>query len=369
MIINLKSQTDLSGFYVVYEGSTNLEKPGIYGISHLMEHLICKSFEHLREDFEREGIDWNAYTSSNEIVFYFTGLEEKLSKRKYEIMELISQFDISKEDFEKEKKIVLQEYSDTFSDQQQSHFLNLQRKMLGDFAPIGRKGDLESLRFMDSLNFFETQFSSPTKIINVSSKTRFDMDLDFQDRQIDRNFKIGPYNDIVLEKMNDYGDKTSLILMSPIADNNFNYISFINSMLSTGLSSPLYKEIREKSGLVYHIRCSQSRFNKQGLTYISTQTSEANVEKVYNLLGKIIRNPSKYMTQERFDTIKESYMLKYKKERINRFANVKRWIDPVEWTIYNILKTITLDKILEVYEDYFDFDKFYMSTDKKEFKK
>ena len=25
MIINLKSQTDLSGFYVVYEGSTNLE--------------------------------------------------------------------------------------------------------------------------------------------------------------------------------------------------------------------------------------------------------------------------------------------------------------------------------------------------------
>ena len=27
MIINLKSETDLSGFYVVYEGSTNLEKP------------------------------------------------------------------------------------------------------------------------------------------------------------------------------------------------------------------------------------------------------------------------------------------------------------------------------------------------------
>ncbi len=36
MIINLKSQTDLSGFYVVYEGSTNLEKSGWYGISHLM---------------------------------------------------------------------------------------------------------------------------------------------------------------------------------------------------------------------------------------------------------------------------------------------------------------------------------------------
>ena len=54
MIINLKSQTDLSGFYVVYEGSTNLEKSGWYGISHLMEHLMCKNFDHLQEDFDKE---------------------------------------------------------------------------------------------------------------------------------------------------------------------------------------------------------------------------------------------------------------------------------------------------------------------------
>ena len=36
MIINLKSKTELSGFYVVYEGSTNLEKKGIFGVSHLL---------------------------------------------------------------------------------------------------------------------------------------------------------------------------------------------------------------------------------------------------------------------------------------------------------------------------------------------
>ena len=109
MIVNLRSQTDLAGFYIIYEGSTNLEKRGNYGISHLMEHLVCKSFEHLREAFEREGIDWNAYTSSNEIVFYFTGLDENLNKRRYDLIELMSNFDITKKDFEKEKKIVLQE--------------------------------------------------------------------------------------------------------------------------------------------------------------------------------------------------------------------------------------------------------------------
>ncbi len=67
MIINLKSETELSGFYVVYEGSTNLEKKGNFGISHLMEHLCCKSVDLLQEEFDRDSIDWNAYTSGAEI--------------------------------------------------------------------------------------------------------------------------------------------------------------------------------------------------------------------------------------------------------------------------------------------------------------
>jgi hypothetical protein len=32
-----------------------------------MEHLVCKALDHLQEDFDRDGIDWNA--SGNEIVF------------------------------------------------------------------------------------------------------------------------------------------------------------------------------------------------------------------------------------------------------------------------------------------------------------
>ena len=70
MIINLKSENELSGFYIVYEGSTNLENKGNFGISHLMEHLFCKNFDHLLDDFDRDGISWNAYTDTNLINFY-----------------------------------------------------------------------------------------------------------------------------------------------------------------------------------------------------------------------------------------------------------------------------------------------------------
>ena len=47
-------------------------------------------------------------------------------------------------------------------------------------------------------------------------------------------------------------------------------------MLSLGLKSPLYQEIREKKGLVYYVHCYQSRVNNQGINTISTQTSNKN---------------------------------------------------------------------------------------------
>lgn len=367
MVVNLRSQTDLSGFYIIYYGSTLLEERGIYGISHLMEHLMCKNFEHLRESFEREGIDWNAYTSTNEIVFYFTGLDKYLSKRRSELINLMSNFNITKEQFNNERKIVLEEYSDYFSDQTESHMLNLSRKLFNVYDPIGLREDLESMKFMDCLNFFEKQFSQPSKIINVSSNSLFEYSGGFNEVGSPKQFDMGPYNDAILEKRNDFGDKSSLIMTSPVLSSDFNYITFINAMLSMGLSSPLYKEVREKKGLVYYIRCSQSRLNKQGVTQITTQTSGNNVERVVDSVRLVLKNPTKYLTKERFDTIKNSYLIKLQKDKINRYNNVNRWIQPKKWSIKEIINTVTLDKIIEVYDKYYDFDKFYISNDKNEF--
>ena len=368
MIENLKSETDLSGFYVVYEGSTNLEKKGWYGISHLMEHLMCKNFEHLQEDFDKDGIDWNAYTSSNEIVFYLTGLDEKVNKWKGEFMDLLGQFNVTKEQFENERNIVLEEYMDSFNDQSQSHMLNLSRKLFGDFDPIGLKEDLENLKFMDCLNFFELQYAKPTKIINVSKNKKYkNGTIDFAQRTIDKVSKFGNY-DVPLELNNDFKDKTSIAVLSPMIEEDFAYVNFINAMLSLGLKSPLYQEIRENRGLVYFVHCYQSRMNKQGINAISTQTSNKNFGAVVDAIKLVIENPKKYLTKERFNLVKDYYGVRRQKDEILRYKNVNQWINPEDWSVYNILDKITLKKVMEVYDKYYNFDKFYISSDKKEFK-
>ena len=368
MIINLKSETELSGFYVVYEGSTNLEKKGNFGISHLLEHLCCKSFDHIQEDFDKDGIDWNAFTSGNEIVFYLTGLDEKVNKWKNEFLELLGQFKITKEDFENERKIVLEEYMDAMNGQTEVHQINLERKLFNDYGPIGLREDLEKLKFMDIINFWELQYSKPTKIINVSKgKPYKNNEIDFADRKIDRKIEFGNHK-VPFELGNEFKDKSSLVMLSPVIDEDFAYVHFINAMLSLGLKSPLYQEIRESAGLVYYIHCYQSRMNQQGLNMIATQTSNKNIDKVIELTKKVISNPKKYLTKERFDLVKDYYKVRMQKDEILRYKNVNQFINPDGWSVYDILDEVNLKKIKEVYDRYFQFENFYVSNDKKEFK-
>jgi predicted Zn-dependent peptidase len=138
-------------------------------------------------------------------------------------------------------------------------------------------------------------------------------------------------------------------------------------MLSMGLDSPLYQECREKNGLVYYIRCGQSRYNQQGVVTITTQTTKENSNKVVESVNKVLKNPSDFLTKKRFETIKNHYKVRFKKEKIMRYDNVSTWINPEGWSIKEILNTITFDKMMDVYEKYFDFDKFYISFDDKEF--
>ena len=155
--IKVKSKTEMSGFFIVYYGSTLNEKPGIYGITHLLEHLVCKGIDHIMEDLERDGIAWNAYTSDKEIVFYMTGLDEYVNKWKIPFYENILNFKITQKQFLNEKDIVLAEYEKSFNSQDESHSLNLYRKLFDNYGPIGLKQDLENITLEDCKNYFKLQ--------------------------------------------------------------------------------------------------------------------------------------------------------------------------------------------------------------------
>jgi predicted Zn-dependent peptidase len=179
-------------------------------------------------------------------------------------------------------------------------------------------------------------------------------------------------NDFIYEDLCSSIDstKTSIMLTSKVIDKKDVKISkVINKMLSYGLKSPLYQEVREKKGLVYYVHCYQSRVNDKGINNISTLTSNKNFNEVVEVVKTVITNPDKYLTKERFNLVKEYYMVRKQKDDINRYGAVNQYINPKGWSVYDILDAVTLKKVREVYDKYYDFDKFYISSDKKEFKK
>ena len=366
-IINLPSQTDLSGFYVVYRGSTNLEKKGIYGISHLMEHLVAKCMDPYQNELDRLGIDFNAYTSGNEVVFHITGLDRSLSKWRNKFVDLLSQFNVTKEEFENERNIVLQEYMDSFNDQTHNHWLNLDRKLYNNFNPIGLKEDLENLTWMDCLRYFDNQYSDPSLIINVSKNIEFGADIDFKTVDQNKKFIKGNYP-VDLQRDTDYKGKVSLIMSSDIIDSDFDKVKFINTMLSSGLQSPFYHEIREKRGLVYYVGNSLRQLNNHGTNYIYTMSSAENINKIVDIVGNILDNPSKFLTKDRFNTVRESLLIAKEKQDINRFSSIDRWVMPDGWSQLEVLDTITHDEVIEVAERYFNMSNYHISRDDKEFK-
>ena len=362
-IINKKSTTDFSGFYVVYKGSTLNEDPSNYGLSHLMEHLLCKSYTHLYDDFDRYSISWNAYTSSTEVVFHITGLDEYIYKYRHELVNSLLKFNITEKEFETERSIVIQEYKDYFQDQGSAHYYNIMRKELGYYGPIGKLQSLENLKYGDIKKYFNDYLSKPSLIINVSKNSDFDGFNLFLDKTSTTFIKKD--EKIEIEKLADF-NKSSIIGYNSVGE-DYPYIKFINKMIAGSIKSPLIDEIREKRGLTYSVSSSLYNISEdEGFLVTSLITDDNKVDECLEIYEKVLSNPKKYLTKERFDLIKDFYKVQYKKNEINRYSSIENLIRPKEWDLELIINDITFEDVIKIYNKYFIFEKLKWSVDKKD---
>jgi len=383
MVINVKSETAMSGFYIIFKGSTMNEKPGWYGISHLCEHILCKAIFHLQDTYQQKNIKWNAYTSVDTVVFYMTGIDRHINKYKNDFLNLLLDFKPTQKQLDNEKKIVLEEYKMSFNSQIESHYFNLQRKMLSYYNPIGLRSDIENITLQDCNDYLDLYFKNPTKIINVSKFNDFETDIKFKveidvkpfEFKINDNLYIITSDDntdvpkgmIPLEIITEFKNKVSIIDVSTMLTKDFAYASFVCEMLSSGLNSPLYKEVREKLGLVYYISCSLDKLNDKSCSIsIITNTSKNNIERVQHEIKNILQNKEIYLTQERFDIIKDKQLTKIEENEILN-NNISKYMENPEWMIENIINTITLDDVYRVVDEYLNWDNMYKSVDINEF--
>lgn len=363
MIKNLTNETDLSGLYFVYNGSTNLEKKGWYGLAHFGEHLKCKCFEDLHDELQSNGISWNAYTSDNRVVFYFTGLEEYLAPFRDTIIQKMYQpFNtfINLDIIEKEKKIVLEEYQDSFTNQNEIFYMNLMRKKFNHYSPIGLKEDIENYSLKDCEDFYNLQYNKPDLIINVSKSFVLNNELLFENRTHLLKNDWNKNYEAPLEIRGSFPDTLCLYYYRTVDEKDVPIIKIINYMLGNGLNSPLYQEIREKRGLCYQVGSYIHEIGKLPIMIISILTSPEKSDIVHTTLDEIFENKDIHLSQARFEIIKKELIISKKKKMINRHVSISDVIDDKVSIFETILETINLDDIMNIFNKYFiitDFNK------------
>lgn len=361
MIINLASQTDLSGFYVVYNGSTYLEKEGTYGISHLVEHLACMNHRHMQLDMDRDGIYSNAYTSNDHIVFYITGINKYVDKHKDRYLDsLLGELVPNEQDFDKERKVVVEEYLDMFNNQMYGHFLNIYRYLYKYYGPIGKKENLISLTYDDCLTYYNSFIRNPSMIVNISNTGDFNRDVDFKNYETGIKYTRGPYISEKLEKINKE-NKVTVVDISKDLYNNIPETKFICNMLSDGLESPLMDEIRTKKGLTYGVSCSVVDVDKNYFIEIAGSTTKADEFK--DTVAYVLRNKDKFMTKERFDVVMNGLLIERQRRDILQYKSIGDLLVGDEVGLMKNLENLTYDKIMSVYDEHFNIDDFYRTTD------
>ena len=79
MIKTIKNPLKMSGLFVCYgNAGAVMESKGMYGTSHLMEHMVCKTTDHMRSRFLENCICDNAFTGDEYVVFFMTGLTSRM---------------------------------------------------------------------------------------------------------------------------------------------------------------------------------------------------------------------------------------------------------------------------------------------------
>lgn len=371
-IVNVKSQTKLTNFTIVFHGSTLNENKGSYGLSHLMEHLACKSIENMLDDFDKNGIDWNASTSETEINFYIKGLEENVSKFKKKFLDsLLYKFNITQEELDNEKKIVMEEYLDSFNEQGGSHILNILRKKYNRFTAIGLKEDIEKITLKEVYDYHEKYLTKPSKLINVYYDDQFKIDnmgvKEFSDFYKNNNIIMDNYLNS-LELNNKFEDKDSIVAISPIFEDNYAESVIMSLMLNYGLQSPLIGELREKRGLAYNVSLNSENFNDdQFLIYQMVKTKRGNGKDVVDISKDILKNFNKNITKERFDLVKNLLTISYQKFEIERYKHINKYIKQPKFRIDDKLPNITFEDIQKNYQKLFNIDNWYFSIDHDEF--
>lgn len=292
------------------------------GIAHLIEHMAFKgtktrSQKEIASEIEKKGGILNAFTAE-ELTAFWCKLPSKYLGFGINILsDLATNPLFLKEEIEKEKKVIIEEIK-MYHDDPMRHSINkikplLYQKPFG-ISGTGTKESVEKMTRERVARKFCSEYASDKIVVAVVGNADFEQICEFfgkipAKKSEIKNLKIKEISKEIVEKRKDI-DQAHFILgwhSSSLQDKE-RYASLIfSAILSSGMSSRLFQEIREKRGLAYAINGEGDMGKNYGYETVYVGTTKDKVREVREIILKEIKNMAK-LERGDFEEAKEQVL-------------------------------------------------------------
>jgi predicted Zn-dependent peptidase len=350
------------------------------GFSHFTEHMLFKGTENrscydIAMEIDRVGGEINGATGKENTYYYVNVAGEHFHKALDLLVDIYFRPSFKKEDFQKERYVILDEIETAQDDPEEYAFELFSKALWGDrpfgLPVTGTKEDLLNISHSNLKKYHKKHYSLRNMICSVAGQV--EENLLQQDVESILRFFDTPAGDDTTKNMRkkpepflnrfrfNRGIEQVYVMCGREAysykDEKRFPLALLNMIVGSGFSSRLFQKIREEKGLCYSISTHAASYSDVGEFTVGFTAGLANLPVVLEAVCEELKSvKSGAITQEELDNakgrFKGNYILtkesnEWKMIRMAMQEMVHGRLIPYEETLHKI-ESVTMDDINEV---------------------
>ncbi|GAB5388013.1 MAG: pitrilysin family protein [Alphaproteobacteria bacterium] len=299
------------------------EDESINGISHFLEHMLFKGTKKrdaiaITEETEAEGLNVNAFTSNDVTAYHMNGMKDSLPKAVDVLSDMIMNSQFDQKELDTERGAVKEEILQYDDDPTSVLMKNMNKVCFPDDAAgrtiLGPAENIDSFTRKQLKDYVREHYNGSNSVLVASGNVDHD-ELVRMARTKSRGMKKGKPSQTTAPKWvgGDVREEREInqthfaMRLPTVPDTHPDYYAHMlaGKILGGGMSSRLFKEVREKRGLVYTVSAGASGNKDYGSLTIYGGTSEDKVATMVPVMAAVIKKLSKDATQAELDKVRK----------------------------------------------------------------
>ncbi|HTY43640.1 MAG TPA: pitrilysin family protein [Patescibacteria group bacterium] len=326
VILEKRNMPVVSVGFAVRNGGIN-ESASEKGISHFIEHMLYKgtptrNAQKIAEEIEKRGGDLNGFTDETITAFWCKMPSKHLNIALDVLGDMIRNPLFDKKEIEKERKVIFEEIKMRKDNPSIYSFDKIQRYLYEDPLGLNLIGTYDTMNSIDRQKLLE-RFKETYQPNNLILVVVGEAEIEDLLKYVRKNFgnKKGKVPTHKVVKTNKSGtekregiDQANLVFAyhTPLAKDKKSYAAVVlSTLMAEGMSSRLFREIREKRNLAYSVRGESSINENFAYNLIYVGTSKENVEIVKKLILEEFEKVAKDLGEKELKEIKEQIIGNY----------------------------------------------------------